>query len=154
MARTVMITDDIDGSAPAEPVLFGWDGITWEIDLSEANRTALHEALQPYLDKAHPSQVAQATPESARRGRRPRGEGAAASGGDKIDYTAPDRFGQVHRGRLNDEEIQLVRENPEQASRNREAQGHPPIDWDDAKEQARYNLNPTAVNDIKAKLRS
>jgi hypothetical protein len=87
-----------------------------------------------------------------RRGRRPRDEGAAPRG-DKIDYTAPDRYGQLHRGRLNEAEIQLVRDNPEQASRNREAQGHPPIDWDDAKERTRYGLSPTDVNDIKAKLR-
>lgn len=98
-----------------------------------------------------PTQPEPAAP--ARRGRRPRGEGAPASRGEKIDYTAPDRYGQLHRGRLNDAEIELVRDNPEQASRNREAQGHPPIDWDDAKEQARYSLSPGDVSDIKTKLR-
>jgi hypothetical protein len=59
---------------------------------------------------------------------------------DKVDYTAPDRYGQLHRGRLTDEERELVRANREQASRNRQAQGHPPIDWDDDKEKTRYGL--------------
>ncbi len=59
---------------------------------------------------------------------------------DKVDYTASDRFGQLHRGRLTDEERELVRNDRQQASRNRVAQGHPPIDWDDPKEQARYGL--------------
>ena len=60
---------------------------------------------------------------------------------DKVDYTAPDRYGQLHRGRLTDEERELVRANREQASRNRQAQGHPPIDWDDDKERTRYGLS-------------
>jgi len=59
---------------------------------------------------------------------------------EKVDYTAPDRYGQLHRGRLTDEERELVRANREQASRNRQAQGHPPIDWDDDKERTRYGL--------------
>jgi hypothetical protein len=59
---------------------------------------------------------------------------------DRIDYTTPDRYGQLHRGKITDEEARLVRENPDQASANRKAQGHPPIDWDDPKEQARYGL--------------
>lgn len=81
-----------------------------------------------------------------RRGRRPRDEGTAASSrADKVNYTDPDKFGQLHRGRLTDEEITLVKENPEQASRNREAQGHPPIDWQDSKEKARYNLTDDDV---------
>jgi hypothetical protein len=73
MARTVMITDDLDGSSPAEPVQFTFDGVNWEIDLSEKNREKLQKALQPFLDKAHPAQVAQAksapTPRRARSSR-------------------------------------------------------------------------------------
>lgn len=64
----------------------------------------------------------------------------SSAAGERIDYTAPDRYGQLHRGRITDEESRLVRENQAQASKNREAQGHPPINWDDAKEKSRYGL--------------
>lgn len=63
---------------------------------------------------------------------------SSAARGEKIDYTAPDHFGQLHRGRVTSEEAELVRKNREQASANRQAQGHPPIDFDDAREKARY----------------
>ena len=59
---------------------------------------------------------------------------------EKIDYTAADRFGQLHRGRITAEEARLVREQPTQASANRESQGHPPIDFDDPAERKRYGL--------------
>jgi len=67
---------------------------------------------------------------------RPRSGGPAV----KIDYTASDRYGQVHRGRVTDEEAKLVRENQDQASKNRVSQGHPPIDWNDPKEGIRYRM--------------
>jgi hypothetical protein len=59
---------------------------------------------------------------------------------EKIDYTAPDRFGQLHRGRVTEDEARLVREDRERASANRQSQGHPPIDFDDPAEQKRYSL--------------
>lgn len=59
---------------------------------------------------------------------------------DKIDPTAPDQYGRLRRGRLTEAEKELVRANREQASKNREAQGHPPIDWTDAKERERYGI--------------
>ncbi len=59
---------------------------------------------------------------------------------ERVDYTAPDRFGQLHRGRVTAEEAALVREHRERASANRQAQGHGPIDWDDPMERKRYGL--------------
>ena len=76
----------------------------------------------------------------SQRGRAPVSSTPSAAKADKVDYTAPDRYGQLHRGRLTDEERELVRANREQASLNRQAQGHPPIDWDDDKEKTRYGL--------------
>jgi hypothetical protein len=51
MARTVAVvmTDDLDGSPAAETVMFGFDGVTYEIDLSERNRARLHRDLAPYV---------------------------------------------------------------------------------------------------------
>jgi hypothetical protein len=74
-------------------------------------------------------------PPSQRPSRRP-----PAGRGDRVDYTSPEHFGELHRGRVNEEEARLVRANRDQASANRQAQGHPPIDWDDPAEQKRYSL--------------
>jgi hypothetical protein len=73
VARTVVVTDDLDGSSPAEPVQFTYDGVNWEIDLSAKNREKMQKALQPFLDKAHPAHMADAktttTPARPRRSR-------------------------------------------------------------------------------------
>ena len=144
MAREIVYTDDITGDPGAEPVKFGWDEVWFEIDLTEGSKTKLEEFLMPYINAGHPVKAAQTElEEPARRTRRPRGE--AASTGEKVSYTDDDKFGQIHRGRLTDEEIALVKSNPDQASRNREAQGHPAIDWNDPKEKSRYSLTDDDV---------
>lgn len=71
--------------------------------------------------------------------RAPRGSGSKSTG-DRLDYTAPENFGKLHRGRVTDEEAGLVRANRDQASANREAQTGSPIDWTDPKEVKRYGL--------------
>jgi hypothetical protein len=70
MARTEIITDDLDGSADAQPYEFTWDGVTWTIDLADKNRKKLEEALRPYLDKARPARQAQAKSTTTTRTRR------------------------------------------------------------------------------------
>jgi Lsr2 len=54
MAKTVVTTDDIDGSPNAETVTFSFDGRSFEIDLSKKGRTALEKALKPYIDAGRP----------------------------------------------------------------------------------------------------
>jgi Spy/CpxP family protein refolding chaperone len=51
MARTVAVvmSDDLDGSSAAETVMFGFDGVMYEIDLSERNRARLQRDLAPYV---------------------------------------------------------------------------------------------------------
>jgi hypothetical protein len=51
LARKVItsITDDLDGSGDASTVTFSLEGRSYEIDLSDHNRTALQEALAPYI---------------------------------------------------------------------------------------------------------
>ena len=48
-----LLVDDIDGaeldSADGSSVSFGIDGVTYEIDLSNANAEQLREALAPYI---------------------------------------------------------------------------------------------------------
>lgn len=48
----VILTDDIDGGEADETVQFTLDGISYEIDLSEANAEALREHLAPYVEAA------------------------------------------------------------------------------------------------------
>ncbi|MEV6826342.1 Lsr2 family protein [Amycolatopsis sp. NPDC051102] len=51
MAQKVLveILDDIDGSAAAQTVQFGLDGVTYEIDLSDENATALRDEFTRYI---------------------------------------------------------------------------------------------------------
>jgi Lsr2 len=46
-SASVIITDDLDGSQNAETVLFGLDGVTYEVDLGKKNRARLEKALGP-----------------------------------------------------------------------------------------------------------
>ena len=54
MAQKVLveILDDIDGSAAAQTVQFGLDGVTYEIDLSTANAGKLRDALAEFVGSA------------------------------------------------------------------------------------------------------
>jgi hypothetical protein len=45
----VEILDDIDGSTAAQTVQFGLDGVTYEIDLSDDNASALRDELARYI---------------------------------------------------------------------------------------------------------
>jgi hypothetical protein len=46
----VVVTDDLDGSSDADSVTFAFDGVTYEIDLSEQNRAKLEAAVAPFID--------------------------------------------------------------------------------------------------------
>jgi hypothetical protein len=133
MARTMMITDDLDGSPNAEPVQFGWDGVTWEIDLTEDNRKRLEDALKPFLDKAHPANVAQAKTQEARPRRR-RGEG------ERIDYSSPEYAGNPHRGRVTEAEAAYVREHFDEVNARLSREGLRMLDPSDPKTKERYGL--------------
>ena len=49
---SVIITDDLDGSADAQTVSFGFDGTNYEVDLGAKNRAKLEKALQPFVAAA------------------------------------------------------------------------------------------------------
>lgn len=49
---TVSMIDDTDGTPAAQTVEFGIDGITYEIDVSEANAAGLRESLAPWVSHA------------------------------------------------------------------------------------------------------
>lgn len=75
MAQKVLVelVDDIDGSAAAETVEFGLDGVTYEIDLSYANAAELRDSLAQFLEYARRSGGRK------RAGRRPAGGGQSAT---------------------------------------------------------------------------
>ncbi|WP_027343032.1 histone-like nucleoid-structuring protein Lsr2 [Hamadaea tsunoensis] len=53
MARhqIVVYKDDLDGTEEGvRPVKFGFDGVSYEIDLAPANHAKLKEILQPYIE--------------------------------------------------------------------------------------------------------
>jgi hypothetical protein len=49
---TLIISDDIDGTEGASTVLFGLDGVNYEIDLSPENEAVVRAALAPLVEKA------------------------------------------------------------------------------------------------------
>ena len=78
MAKTVVMTDDLDGSASAETVEFSFGGTDYTIDLSKKNRTAFEKVLKPYIA------AAQKTSRSGRRsGPGGRGRGRSRSGSSR-----------------------------------------------------------------------
>jgi Lsr2 len=133
MARTVMITDDLDGSPNAEEIRFTWDGVEWAIDLAEGNRNKLEEALRPYLDKAHPANVAQVKTAEAPTRQRRRAEG-------KIDYSSPEYAGNPHRGRVTEAEAAYVREHFDEVNKRLSREGLRLLDPADPKVKDRYGL--------------
>ena len=46
------LIDDLDGSEATETVSFGFDGTSYEIDLSKKNAAALRKALEQYVKAA------------------------------------------------------------------------------------------------------
>lgn len=48
----IVLVDDLDGTEATETVTFGLDGSTYEIDLNDANASALREALSGYVGHA------------------------------------------------------------------------------------------------------
>jgi len=49
---SVVVSDDLDGSPHAETVAFGFDGVSYEIDLTEKNRARLARDFAPYVEAA------------------------------------------------------------------------------------------------------
>ena len=50
MAWHVETVDDLTGSSGAETVRFSFDGVDYEIDLTEHNQRRFRNAMQPYIN--------------------------------------------------------------------------------------------------------
>jgi hypothetical protein len=70
-------TDDLDGSSAAETVRFGFEGQSYEIDLSRSNKRAFEKLMKPYLQHARKARTARG---GSRGGRTAGRSGRSASG--------------------------------------------------------------------------
>jgi hypothetical protein len=69
MAKTYVVTDDLDGSSGAQTVSFSVDGRSYELDLAKKNRSAFDKAIKPYVDAARKAPANATRKASAQRGR-------------------------------------------------------------------------------------
>jgi hypothetical protein len=70
MAKTLITTDDLDGSPDAETIRFSYNGTSYTIDLAKKNRAAFEKALKPYIDVAQKASSRRGgTTSTGRRGR-------------------------------------------------------------------------------------
>jgi hypothetical protein len=101
MAKTVVMTDDVDGSANAATVSFSFEGTSYEIDLAKKNRAALEKALKPWIASARRT--------SGRGGRRGPGARVRRSGSAGTDLGAVRAWASANgyevaaRGRISQE---------------------------------------------------
>src|SRR3978361_1803114 len=81
MAQKTVVTleDDIDGGSADETVTFALDGISYEIDLNDANAAALRDALATYV--AHGRRTSGRSSAAARAPRRSVAASSPASSG-------------------------------------------------------------------------
>ena len=98
VAKQTVIVDDLTGEPGARTRTLRFDGIEYEIDLTEASFADLRAALKPYLRAARAVSGAPAS----RRGTRSKG-GAGPAAGDSAAIRAWARANGVavtHRGRV------------------------------------------------------
>jgi hypothetical protein len=83
MARRVVetqsYTDDLDGSSAAETVRFAFDGQSYEIDLSRANKRAFDKLMKPYVQHARKTRASRSAGRARSSGRPAR----SATGGGR-----------------------------------------------------------------------
>lgn len=120
---------DVPGAAPKEVVL---DVVGFE-KLFPGSKAEVKDILDGARDGGM-----QDAPQ--RRQRRQRSASSAPKA-ERIDYKSPDFAGQLHRGRLTDEEKEFVRNNIDRANINRAKVGQPALDVNDPKERARYGFD-------------
>jgi hypothetical protein len=90
----IILVDDLDGTEATETVTFGLDGSTYEIDLNDANASALREALSGYV--GHARRVTG----GGRRTRKASGSGSASNTKDVREWAKAQGMEVSERGRI------------------------------------------------------
>lgn len=100
MAQKVQVTlvDDVDGSPAAETVQFALDGVSYEIDLSEAHAAQLRESLAQWVGNARRAGGRRVT--GRRGGARPAGSKNAS---EIREWARANGFEVSERGRISAE---------------------------------------------------
>src|SRR5437763_6154593 len=109
----VILVDDVDGGEAAETVSFALDGVSYEVDLSEKNASALRDALGPWVGHARrvggrSSSGRSRAATSAGGSGRSRGSGGSAGKHDLADvrsWARDNGFKVSDRGRVSSEVI-------------------------------------------------
>lgn len=100
---TTRIIDDLDGKSTASTVLFSFDGVQHEIDLSADNLAKFTKAVAPYVAAARKVTVAKAAPSGRGRRRSAALNGSRASSagtGDIREWANSHGFSVSARGRI------------------------------------------------------
>jgi hypothetical protein len=112
----VILVDDVDGGEAAETVSFALDGVSYEVDLSEKNASALRDALGPWVGHARrvggrSSGGRSRAASSAGGSGRSRGSGGSGGSAGKHDladvrsWARDNGFKVSDRGRVSSEDI-------------------------------------------------
>jgi Lsr2 len=108
MAQKVLVqlVDDLDGDSSQEvsTVLFGLDGVSYEIDLSDTNAECLRESLQEFVDSAR---------RTGGRTTRPAQSGKSAGSGEAgqiREWALENGFGLAGRGRIPSHVVEAYKE--------------------------------------------
>ena len=98
----VVMVDDIDQGEADETVLFGLDGVDYEIDLSGTNAAALRDALAPYVSAARKVRSRRGSGSSGgrRSGGRRGGRGSAPAPADMRAWAREQGYTLSDRGRV------------------------------------------------------
>ena len=88
---TVTLVDDLDGTEAEQSVLFGFEGVDYEIDLSSVHAQALRDALAPYTAAARRT--------GGRASRRPAASRSSGNGGGVGPVRTRSANGESGRGR-------------------------------------------------------
>ena len=98
----VAFTDDLDGGRAAETVVFGLDGSSYEIDLSQKNAAALREALAEFVE--HVRRVKADRPASVRNQKHPVPRSGPSPAAVR-DWAATQGIAVSSRGRISAEVV-------------------------------------------------
>ena len=111
MAQKVLVqlVDDLDGSSSQDvsTVLFGLDGVSYEIDLSDANAERLRESLSEFVD------AARRTGGRIKRGTRPAQAGKSANAGEAgqiREWAMENGYELAGRGRIPSHVVEAYKE--------------------------------------------
>ncbi|MBT0993915.1 Lsr2 family protein [Cellulomonas sp. DKR-3] len=103
MAQKVqsLLVDDVDGGAADETVSFGFDGVTYEIDLTSAHAAEVREAFAQWIGHARKVGGRSAGRGAGRQGRRT--SASAGASGDIREWAKDHGYHVSERGRISAE---------------------------------------------------